>query len=59
MTLPSRLEYRSGEDDGEDLALAEEYLRREAEFDDVAATRRVYAKSSDYLITRMKKSWLQ
>lgn len=46
---------QAGESSGE--GLAEEYIRREKEFDETEATRRIYAKSSDELIERLKKSW--
>lgn len=39
--------------------LAEEYIRREAEFDSIVATRRVYAKSSGELLRRMEAFWLE
>ena len=40
---------------GDDLA--EEYMRKERDFDESKATRRLYAKSSDGLICSMKRSW--
>lgn len=39
--------------------LAEEYIRREAEFDSIVATRRVYAKSSSEMLRRMEAFWLE
>lgn len=39
--------------------VAEEYIRREADFDDAVATRRVYAKTSGDMINRLRDSWLE
>jgi hypothetical protein len=47
----TQLDYETGDD------LAEEYMRKERDFDESKETRRLYAKSSDGLICSMKRSW--
>ena len=47
----TQLDCETGDD------LAEEYMRKERDFDESKETRRLYAKSSDGLICSMKRSW--
>jgi hypothetical protein len=47
----TRPDFETGDD------LAEEYMRMERDFDESKETRRLYAKSSDGLISSMKRSW--